>query len=136
MRHALQALALLASRPGDSFELTVVASRFGLPEAALAKSFQALARTGVVRSRRGPNGGYWLDRLPREVPLVEVIVSLGGGDRRRGRCLLEERACSPGGACALHAAAVAADERMSEALRTLTLADLKLPTRGSQASRT
>ncbi len=135
VRHALQALAVVAARPGMALELTGIARRFDLPESALAKSFQMLVREGVLNSRRGPNGGYRLDRPASEVTLAEVISALGGNDRRHGRCLLEERACSAGGACALHAAAVEADERMRLALRALTLADLKIPRRASRPSK-
>lgn len=127
LRHALQALAVVAANPGKAQELTGIARRFSLPESALAKSFQSLVRAGVLNSRRGPNGGYRLDRPAKEVTLAEVIEALGGSDRRHGRCLLEERACSAGGTCALHSAAVEADERMRSSLRALTLADLKLP---------
>lgn len=133
LRHALQALAVVAARPGEALELTGIARRFSLPEAALAKSFQALVRAGVLNSRRGPNGGYRLDRPAKEVTLAEVIEALGGSDRRHGRCLLEERQCSAGGTCALHAAAVEADERMRSSLRALTLADLKLPRKSKRA---
>lgn len=125
----------MAARPGEALELTSIARRFELPESALAKSFQALVRAGVLSSRRGPNGGYRLDRPPREVTLAEVIEALGGSDRRRGRCLLEERDCSAGGTCALHAAAVEADERMRSELRSLTLADLKMPRRANRPSK-
>jgi Rrf2 family protein len=135
LRHALQALAIFAARPGKPMELSGIARRFGLPEAALAKSFQNLVRGGVLTSRRGPNGGYRLERQAREVSLAEVIAALGGTDRRHGRCLLEERACSPGGACVLHAAAVEANERMLASLRTLTLADLKMPRRARRPSK-
>ncbi len=122
----MQALAILAARPGEAHELSGIARRFALPGAALAKSFQTLVRAGVLTSRRGPHGGYILSRPPREVSLAAVVDALGGGDRRGGRCLLEERACSPGGACALHAAAVQADARMLRALSDLTLADLRV----------
>lgn len=125
----------MAARPGEALELTGVARRFDLPESALAKSFQALVRAGVLSSRRGPNGGYRLDREPKDVTLAEVIEALGGSDRRHGRCLLEERQCSAGGTCALHAAAVEADERMRSSLRTLTLADLKMPRRANRPSK-
>lgn len=125
----------MAARPGEALELTGVARRFDLPESALAKSFQSLVRAGVLSSRRGPNGGYRLDREPKDVTLAEVIEALGGSDRRHGRCLLEERQCSAGGTCALHAAAVEADERMRSSLRTLTLADLKMPRRAKQPSK-
>lgn len=135
LRHALQALAVVAARPGKSLELTAVARRFDLPEAALAKSFQSLVRAGVLSSKRGPHGGYRLDRPASGVTLAEVIEALGGSDRRHGRCLLEERVCSAGGTCALHAAAVEADERMRSALRALTLADLKISRRASRPSR-
>lgn len=135
LRHALQALAALAARPAEALELTSVARRFGLPEAALAKSFQSLVRAGVLTSRRGPHGGYRLDRPASEVTLAEVIEALGGSDRRGGRCLLEERQCGAGGNCALHSAAVEADERMRVSLRALTLADLKMPRRASRASK-
>ena len=117
----------MAARPGEALELTSVARRFDLPEAALAKSFQSLVRAGVLASRRGPHGGYRLDRPAKEVTLAEVIEALGGSDRRHGRCLLEERECGAGGNCALHAAAVEADERLRSSLRVLTLADLKIP---------
>ena len=131
LRHAFQALAAVTARPGKSTELAGIARRFGLPEAALAKSFQSLVHAGVLSSRRGPHGGYQLARPPREITLEAVIEALGGSDRRNGRCLLEERACSPGGSCVLHAAAVEANERMLTSLRALTLADLKLPRRMS-----
>ena len=135
LRHALQALAIVAARPGKALELTAIARRFDLPQSALAKSFQSLVRAGVLNSRRGPNGGYRLDRPAGEVTLAEVIAALGGSDRRHGRCLLEERACSAGGTCALHAAAVEADERMRSSLRTLTLADLKIPRRTNRPAK-
>lgn len=125
----------MAARPGEALELTGVARRFDLPESALAKSFQSLVRAGVLSSRRGPNGGYRLDRAPKDVTLAEVIEALGGSDRRHGRCLLEERQCSAGGTCALHAAAVEADERMRSSLRTLTLADLKMARRAKRPSK-
>ena len=64
-----------------------------------------------------------------------MVAALGGSDRRHGRCLLEERACSPGGACVLHAAAVEANERMLSSLRALTLADLKIPRRARRPSK-
>lgn len=125
----------MAARPGVALELTGVARRFDLPQSALAKSFQSLVRAGVLSSRRGPNGGYRLDRAPKDVTLAEVIEALGGSDRRHGRCLLEERECSAGGTCALHSAAVEADERMRSELRSLTLADLKMPRRAKRPSK-
>jgi Rrf2 family iron-sulfur cluster assembly transcriptional regulator len=105
--------------------ITEIARRHSLPEAALSKCFQRLAHQGILESQRGPGGGYRLSLPAEKITLKAVIEALEGQDIRRGRCLLEERDCSSGGSCALHAAAVEADARMKKVLSTLTLADLK-----------
>jgi Rrf2 family nitric oxide-sensitive transcriptional repressor len=124
VRHALQALGLLAASPGFSLDAAAVARRGGLPRAALSKSFQRLARGGLLESRRGPGGGYRLTRSPERVTLAEVAAALDEGDRRRGRCLLEEGPCRGDAPCALHPAAAEADALMRLTLERLTLADL------------
>lgn len=121
VRHALQALAAMkgqSQRAGD------VARRRGLPEAALSKIFQRLAKFGLLESRRGPGGGYRLARSPAETSLAAVADALEPSDRRHGRCLIEDRPCGGGAVCALHAAGVAAEAQLRGAMSSLTLADL------------
>ena len=101
-----------------------VARRLRLSETALSKSFQRLARRGVLGSRRGPGGGYRLARAPRAVSLATVVDAVDESSRRRGRCLLEDRPCDPDAPCAMHHAAVAAETRLRQALEALTLADI------------
>lgn len=133
VRHALQALGLMAASPGFSLDAAAVARRCGLPAAALSKSLQRLAQRGLLESRRGPGGGYRLARSPERVTLAEVAEALDGADRRRGRCLLEEVPCRGDSPCALHPAAVEADAVMRAALERLTLADIVLGRRPSGA---
>ncbi len=100
-----------------------VARRHGLPQAALSKIFQRLARVGVLQSRRGPGGGYRLARAPEATSLAAVLDALEPTGRRRGRCLIEDRPCG-GAVCALHTAGVAAEAELRGAMSSLTLADL------------
>jgi Rrf2 family protein len=129
IRHALQALKVLAARPERTAEAAGLARSLRLPAAALAKSFQRLARKGLLEARRGPGGGYRLAVDPARVSLLAVADALELEDSRRGRCLLEERECGEARACALHHAAREADQRLRGALESLTLADLAAPRR-------
>ena len=101
-----------------------VARRRGLPEAALSKIFQRLAKRGLLEARRGPGGGYRLARPPAATSLAAVVDALEPSRRRGGRCLIEERPCGGGAVCALHEAGVAAEAKLRGAMSTLTLADL------------
>lgn len=124
VRHALQALGVLAARPGLSLSAAEAAKRCGFSDSALTKSFQRFAARGILESRRGPGGGYRLSRTPKDVTLAEVAAALGTGGHQRDRCVLEERACRGSQPCALHRAALEADARFLGALKGLTLADL------------
>lgn len=101
-----------------------MARKLGLPAAALSKSFQLLARRGLLEARRGPGGGYRLAVRPETLTLAAVAEALGAGGERRGRCLLGEKACRADAPCLLHETAVAADAGMRRTLERLTLADL------------
>lgn len=120
-RHALQALAVLAARPATVSE---VARRCGLPTAALAKTLQRLAAAGLLRSQRGPGGGYALAVDPRKVSLLSVAALLESEGAGVRRCILEERACQEAQPCRLHRAALEAEAGMRRALASLSLSEL------------
>ena len=50
-----------------------VAEAYGIPQEALAKILQRLAKVGLVRSQHGMNGGYTLTRDARMISAFEVI---------------------------------------------------------------
>ena len=129
IRHALQGLCALVERPARGVGAAEIARTLRLPAAALSKSFQRLARRGLLEARRGPGGGYRLTADPARTSLLEVASALEVEDVRRGRCLLEERECRSAEPCPLHRAAKEADERLRGALKDLTLADLAAATR-------
>jgi len=55
------------SRAKDISEL------YGIPEEALAKTLQHLANAGLLHSRQGLKGGYYLECNPQRVTVLEVI---------------------------------------------------------------
>jgi Rrf2 family protein len=55
-----------------------LARRNNIPARFLEQILLALKHGGIVRSRKGPRGGYILARSPQEITLAEVIRLLDG----------------------------------------------------------
>ncbi len=123
VRLALRAMTELARTPARFVETSALAARLGLPAASLAKTFQSLARGGLLDARRGPGGGYRLARAAARLTLSQIVAALADA-QRVPLCLMEDRPCSPSSPCALHQAADAADALLRRRLDTLTLEDL------------
>jgi Rrf2 family protein len=49
-----------------------------IPPSFLENILTQLRSAGIVRSQRGPEGGYWLARRAEELPLAEVIRAVEG----------------------------------------------------------
>ena len=72
-RYALHSMVELARSAGQPITVGWIASRFEIPETALAKVLQQLVRAGLVRGVRGMGGGYQLARAPSTVSVQDVI---------------------------------------------------------------
>jgi Rrf2 family protein len=55
-----------------------VAQAQGIPVSFLENILTQLRSSGIVRSQRGPEGGYWLAKPPEEVNLAQVIRAVEG----------------------------------------------------------
>lgn len=64
-----------ADRPVSAAEM---AKQLEASEAHLAKVLQALTRAGILRSKRGPKGGYELAQQASTISLLDVYESLEG----------------------------------------------------------
>jgi Rrf2 family iron-sulfur cluster assembly transcriptional regulator len=68
------ALVSLASSPGETpVPLKEIARREAIPEPYLQQLFVRLRRKEIVRSVRGPGGGFVLARPAAAIPVGEVI---------------------------------------------------------------
>jgi Rrf2 family protein len=55
-----------------------IGERQGIPSRYLEQIFQRLRRAGLVRSKRGPGGGYLLARPPEQISLADVALAVEG----------------------------------------------------------
>ena len=75
---AMHAMGLLAMEPDRSRSVRAIAGRLGLSEAHLSKVLQRLVKAGLLRSNRGPRGGFRLTREPEQISLLEVFEAIEG----------------------------------------------------------
>jgi Rrf2 family protein len=78
--YGLVALLELAALHADGGVLRAgeIARRQGIPERYLEQMLASLRRAGLLRSLRGPHGGYRLARPPEAIRISEVVHCLEG----------------------------------------------------------
>jgi Rrf2 family protein len=106
-----------------------VAQSQGIPVSFLENILTQLRSSGIVRSQRGPEGGYWLALPPEEVDLAHIIRAVEGP-------LVGVRGQRPeeieyvGSAVALQQVWIALRANLRKVLENVTVADVaagKLP---------
>ena len=78
-KYGLKALLVLAQEAGpEPMLISELASREAIPRKFLEAILLELKRHGVVHSRKGKGGGYFLRREPADITFGEVIRVLDG----------------------------------------------------------
>ncbi|MGN6373529.1 MAG: RrF2 family transcriptional regulator [Solirubrobacteraceae bacterium] len=77
--YAVRAVVELAdAAQGSPRKVDQIAQAQGIPLSFLENILTQLRSAGIVRSQRGPEGGYWLARPAKEVNLAQVIRAVEG----------------------------------------------------------
>jgi Rrf2 family protein len=76
--YALRAALELAAAPGRRFTAEQLVRAQGIPGPFLEAILTPLRRGNIVRSQRGPDGGFWLARPAAEICLADVIRAIDG----------------------------------------------------------
>jgi Rrf2 family protein len=77
--YAVRAIVeLVDSSPERLRKADDVAHAQGIPVSFLENILMQLRNSGIVRSQRGPEGGYWLARPPDQVNLAHIIRAVEG----------------------------------------------------------
>lgn len=63
---------------GGMLQVGEIAKRQAIPDRYLEQMLTTLRRAGILRSIRGPKGGYQLARPPADIRISEVIDALEG----------------------------------------------------------
>jgi Rrf2 family protein len=94
-----------------------------IPKKFMENILHDLKRAGIVRTRRGASGGYWLARPAEEISLAEVIRAVEG-PLANVRGEWPEAVEYPGAAEALREVWIAVRANLRAVLESVTLADI------------
>ena len=125
-RYAIKLMLDLATNDnGEPIRLKDVARRQEISEKYLEQIISVLNKAGYVKSVRGPQGGYSLQRRPEEYT-VGMILRLTEGSMKPVACLEDEpNQCSRAGECVTLHLWKMLDEAIEGVLDKVTLQDLK-----------
>jgi Rrf2 family protein len=121
--YALRAAIELAAAPDGHVTAEQLAHAQSIPGKFLETILTQLRRTGLVRSQRGPDGGFWLARPANEISLADIIRAIDGqllgvrGER-------PENITYPGAAEPLQRVWIALRANERAILETVTLGDI------------
>ena len=77
--YALLAAAFVAKNYKNGSVLSQkISAKYNIPLEYLLKILQQLVRANVLRSKRGPNGGFKLARPASEITMLQIIEAVDG----------------------------------------------------------
>jgi Rrf2 family protein len=124
--YALRAVIHLANEESSerACSVTEIAARERVPRHFLEKIVQELIHKGLVRSRRGPRGGYVLARPADQVTFRDVIEAVEGPISLNA-CTGEHADCSLLGTCGMERIWREGQRRVLELFNSTTIADVR-----------
>ena len=126
--YGLRALIYLAAQESleKPVQIASIAERQQIPEDYLRQLLVTLRTAGLVKSVRGPHGGYFLAKVPGDISMLDVIEVLEGPPDHM-RCRHAEEGmppCSLIAGCQMRAQWHQATDALRETLGKTTLAEL------------
>lgn len=122
--YALQASLYLAQHTNGEFALLRdISDALNIPHHFLSKVLQILARSDMVVSSKGVNGGFALSTDPKDIRLIEIVRAVDG-DKFLEECVLGFPGCGDKNPCPVHVQWKRAREIILSMLKKKTLADL------------
>jgi Rrf2 family protein len=115
-KYGLKALVDLARLdPGETAFITEIASRNNIPKKFLDTILLELRNAGILRSKKGPGGGYSLSRPASEIRIGQVVRTLDGP--------LAPIRCNDPDTCEVRRSMTTVRDAVADILDTMTLED-------------
>jgi FeS assembly SUF system regulator len=103
----------------------------GIAQPTVSKVLKMLVKAGVLSSVRGAKGGYALTRTPEKIT-VATVISAVEGPIALTECSQSHRSCEQASGCHIQGHWNLVNQKIFNALESVTLADMILPVRSPQ----
>ncbi len=100
--YALQAVLYIALKPqGEMSSIKEMTGKLDIPYHFLGKILQDLSRKGLLKSLKGPTGGFALGMPAKDMTLFHIVEAIDGVELT-SRCVMGFPECSGKTPCAVH----------------------------------
>lgn len=117
-------LFLSTQNPLRLFNALEVSREVGQPKEFVSKMLQILTASGIVASRKGKNGGFFLAKKPADIKLIDIVEAIDGLEVF-SNCVLGFPGCSKDSPCPVHDKWGKLRDEAYKMLSENTLEDLK-----------
>ena len=121
--YGLMALKYLAEQTGGAHSAKDIAEAYHIPPQLLAKILQTLAKSGLLVSHAGTNGGYALAKSATEISAFEVIRAIDG-PLFITSCITIHGACDLTSTCTIKEPLRKVNDSIKDLLSGIHIADL------------
>jgi Rrf2 family transcriptional regulator, iron-sulfur cluster assembly transcription factor len=98
----LQSVLFLSTKEnGHLFSATEVSKELQQPKEFVSKMLQRLTSSGIVGSRKGKNGGFYLAKDPGDIKLIDIVAAIDGLEVFNS-CVLGFPGCGTHEPCPVH----------------------------------
>ncbi len=127
-RYGLRALFDMAYNSGNlPTQIKDISRRQDISPRYLEQIFQDLKKAGLIKSRRGPQGGYYLAKKPEEITVKQILIA-AEGDLALVSCAREETPqkgkCDLDSRCVTQQIWATATQKLTSYFDSVTLRDL------------
>ena len=125
-RYGLRALIDLSVNSKNAHvSLCSIAERNNISLQYLEQVFASLRRAGIIKSVKGPQGGYLLNNAPNEITVAEILRALEGDYHIEDESVVENSSYGGISITIQNLVVDKVNEKLDEVLKNLTLADLE-----------
>jgi Rrf2 family protein len=124
----LKASLLLATKESEEVvDVNIIATELQVPKMFAAKVLQKLALAGIIGSKKGKNGGFFLPKGGEKVKLIKILEVIDGLDFFN-RCVFGFPNCSEEHPCPVHHYWGNIRQEIYEMLSNLSIGEVKQET--------
>jgi len=123
--YAIRALVRMADLEDGEYALVKdIAAESDIPQHFLSKILQDLARDGVLKSSKGPGGGFRLSGAAKNISMMQIVEAIDGAGRY-DRCPAGCAECNDRAMCGFHDSWMPLRSRIVDYLQGTSVADLR-----------
>ena len=121
VRYAIRSVMhLIQSSYSDPVKACDIAIAQNIPDAYLFKLLGRLKIAGIIKSRRGINGGYYLAQKPSEITISDILKAIDNSIASP-KCLLRDNECGGTESCTIHKVWEKSNVKIEKVLNNISL---------------